>query len=83
MLCGNKIDLRETCVAEGMRCVTAQNGERLAREHAATFLETSSKDGANVLGVDCCHNILPWKSQTTLFEKRIFAKLVLCFCSSP
>ena len=49
MLCGNKTDLRADHLAQGIRCVSAENGERLAREHSATFLETSSKDGANVL----------------------------------
>ena len=33
----------------GVRCVTSADGERVARDHSATFLETSSKDGANVL----------------------------------
>ena len=29
--------------------MTSADGERVARDHSATFLETSSKDGANVL----------------------------------
>ena len=33
----------------GVRCVTSADGERIARDHSATFLETSSKDGDNVL----------------------------------
>ena len=49
MLCGNKLDLRSSLIDEGIRCVTSENGERIARDHSATFLETSSKDGANVL----------------------------------
>ena len=49
MLCGNKLDLRGGLIDQGIKCVTSENGERLARDHSATFLETSSKDGANVL----------------------------------
>ena len=49
MLCGNKLDLRSDLIDQGCRCVTSENGEKLAREHSATFLETSSKDGDNVL----------------------------------
>ena len=49
MLCGNKLDLRSDLLEQGRRCVTSENGEKLAREHSATFLETSSKDGDNVL----------------------------------
>ena len=33
----------------GVRCVSSADGERVSRDHSATFLETSSKDGANVL----------------------------------
>ena len=29
--------------------MTSADGERVSRDHSATFLETSSKDGANVL----------------------------------
>lgn len=49
MLCGNKIDLRIDMVDKGLRCVSTEVGEKVAREHSATFLETSSKDGGNVL----------------------------------
>ena len=49
MLCGNKVDLRLDLVNKGLRCVSAENGERLARDHSATFLETSSKDGNNII----------------------------------
>ncbi len=49
MLCGNKLDLRSELLERGCRCVTTEVGEKVAREHSATFLETSSKDGGNVL----------------------------------
>ncbi len=49
MLCGNKLDLRADLVAQGTRCVSTEDGERVARDHSATFLETSSKDGSNIL----------------------------------
>lgn len=49
MLCGNKIDLRSNLVAQGCRCVTTEDGERIAQDHSATFLETSSKQGDHVV----------------------------------
>lgn len=49
MLCGNKIDLRRDLIEKGMRCVSTEVGEKVARDHSATFLETSSKQGANVM----------------------------------
>ena len=49
MLCGNKLDLRTDLVNKGYKCVSSEMGERVARDHSATFLETSSKDGGNVL----------------------------------
>lgn len=49
MLCGNKTDLRQTLVSQGRKCISTEQGERLARDHSATFLETSSKEGNNVI----------------------------------
>ena len=31
MLCGNKIDLRQSYIDEGKTVITAENGERLAK----------------------------------------------------
>ncbi len=36
-------------MAEGRTCATTEQGERVARDHSAIFLETSSKNGENVL----------------------------------
>ena len=36
-------------MAEGRTCATTEQGERVARDHSAIFLETSSKNGQNVL----------------------------------
>lgn len=49
MLCANKTDLRAEVNANGRRCVTSAEGERMARDHSAIFIETSAKDGQNVL----------------------------------
>ena len=49
MLCANKVDLRSTLTSEGRRCVSADEGDRMAREHSAIFLETSAKDGSNII----------------------------------
>ena len=49
ILCGNKVDQRTGQQAEGRRCVGAEDGEKTAREHSAIFMETSSKDGRNIL----------------------------------
>ena len=32
-----------------IRCVGADDGEKMAREYSAIFMETSSKDGQNIL----------------------------------
>lgn len=49
MLCANKVDLREEASASGRRCVSVDEGERMARDHSAIFVETSAKSGANVV----------------------------------
>ena len=49
MLCGNKVDLRPEAVSQNRRVISSEKGERLARNHQAIFLETSSKDGSNVM----------------------------------
>ena len=33
VLCGNKVDMRQQASAEGRRCVSAEDGEKMAREH--------------------------------------------------
>jgi len=49
ILCGNKVDQRAIQQADGRRCVGAEEGEKMARENSAIFMETSSKDGSNIL----------------------------------
>eukprot|EP00096_Caligus_rogercresseyi_P015845 TRINITY_DN8325_c0_g1_i1.p1 TRINITY_DN8325_c0_g1~~TRINITY_DN8325_c0_g1_i1.p1 ORF type:complete len:530 (+),score=109.01 TRINITY_DN8325_c0_g1_i1:208-1590(+) len=48
MLCANKIDLREDSIKKGTRCVSKEEGEKMARDYSAIFIETSSKCGNNV-----------------------------------
>ncbi|XP_022792269.1 ras and EF-hand domain-containing protein homolog isoform X2 [Stylophora pistillata] len=52
MLCGNKTDLRQSYIAEGKTVITEENGEKLAREYGALFIETSSKENRNI--TDAC-----------------------------
>jgi len=54
MLCGNKTDLRDsptndTSCMSLKTFVTQDDGARIAREHSAIFLETSSQTGDNVI----------------------------------
>ena len=49
ILCGNKVDQRAAQLDTARRCVGAEDGEKMAREHSAIFMETSSKDGQNIL----------------------------------
>ncbi|GAB6023714.1 EF-hand calcium-binding domain-containing protein 4B [Chamberlinius hualienensis] len=49
MLCANKIDLRESSVLQGKSIVRTEDGERLAREFSAIFIETSTKTGKHVV----------------------------------
>ena len=49
ILCGNKVDLRAEASSAGRRCITPDEGQRMAREHSAIFIETSAKDGKNVI----------------------------------
>ena len=49
MLCGNKVDLRSDTVPTGRKFVSTENGEKMARDHSAIFIETSAKDGQNVI----------------------------------
>ncbi|KAK1174684.1 ras and EF-hand domain-containing protein-like isoform X2 [Acipenser oxyrinchus oxyrinchus] len=49
MLVGNKADLREQAIEEGIKCIPTSYGERLAMAYNALFCETSAKDGSNVI----------------------------------
>jgi Ras and EF-hand domain-containing protein len=49
VLCGNKMDLRAEAQSNGVTCVDMLEGELLSREFGATFLETSSKTGTNIV----------------------------------
>ncbi|XP_042871091.1 ras and EF-hand domain-containing protein-like isoform X2 [Penaeus japonicus] len=49
VLCGNKADLRDTAALQGRCIVNSCNGERLARDYGAAFIETSCKSGTGVM----------------------------------
>ncbi|PSN52026.1 hypothetical protein C0J52_04538 [Blattella germanica] len=49
ILCGNKVDLRAESRSKGITCIDILQGELLARDCGAIFLETSSKTGTNIL----------------------------------
>lgn len=48
MLIGNKTDLRPELEKQGRRVVSHADGQRLARDVSALFIETSAKDGSHV-----------------------------------
>ncbi|XP_022190679.2 ras and EF-hand domain-containing protein homolog [Nilaparvata lugens] len=48
MMCGNKVDVREEAKAEGLRCITEEQGMKLAAQYGSLFVETSSKTGQNI-----------------------------------
>lgn len=52
-MCGNKTDLRSEAMAQGVTCVNAAQGEQLAEEYGASFIETSSKSGTNIMDAIC------------------------------
>ena len=49
MLCANKVDLRQEAIDRNQRVISTEKGEKLARHHQAIFLETSTKEGNNVI----------------------------------
>ena len=49
MLCGNKSDLRGEAFSRGRFTVSREHGEKTARDVSAIFIETSSKEGENML----------------------------------
>ncbi|KAG5841352.1 hypothetical protein ANANG_G00198620 [Anguilla anguilla] len=49
MLVGNKADLREQALQEGIECITTSLGEKLAMNYNSLFCETSAKEGSNVI----------------------------------
>lgn len=49
MLIGNKTDLRPEAEKQGRKVVTRDDGHRLARDVSALFIETSAKDGSNII----------------------------------
>ncbi|KAL5012028.1 hypothetical protein ScPMuIL_010579 [Solemya velum] len=48
MLAANKTDMRAESMDQGRRVIQRDDGQRLAREFEALFIETSAKDGSNV-----------------------------------
>eukprot|EP00795_Rhopilema_esculentum_P012809 gene12809-3548_t len=48
MLCGNKIDLRKPTAPNGKSYISREQGERLAKEIDAFFIETSSRKNTNI-----------------------------------
>ncbi|XP_052802878.1 ras and EF-hand domain-containing protein homolog isoform X5 [Mya arenaria] len=48
MLCANKTDMRTEADQQGRKTVSYDDGQRLAREYCALFIETSAKDGTNI-----------------------------------
>lgn len=48
MVCGNKTDMRPEAEKLGRKVVTYDDGQRLAREYGALFIETSAKEGLNI-----------------------------------
>ena len=49
VLCGNKVDLRAEAQSNGVTCIDMVEGELLSRDFGATFVETSSKTGTNIV----------------------------------
>ncbi|KAF5907307.1 ras and EF-hand domain-containing protein, partial [Clarias magur] len=49
MLVGNKTDLRQQALDDGVQCVSTNHGEKLARTYSSLFCETSAKDGSNII----------------------------------
>ncbi|KAK7469799.1 hypothetical protein BaRGS_00036176 [Batillaria attramentaria] len=49
MLVGNKIDQRAEMQQQGRRVVRYEDGQRLSREIDALFIESSAKDGSNIM----------------------------------
>ncbi|KAG7332135.1 hypothetical protein KOW79_003969 [Hemibagrus wyckioides] len=49
MLVGNKTDLRQQALQDGVTCISTSYGEKLARAYSSLFCETSAKDGSNII----------------------------------
>ncbi|XP_078331588.1 ras and EF-hand domain-containing protein homolog isoform X1 [Crassostrea virginica] len=49
MLCGNKTDTRDEAEKQGRKVVNFEDGQRLAREFEGLFIETSAKEGSNIV----------------------------------
>ncbi|KAJ8413928.1 hypothetical protein AAFF_G00065260 [Aldrovandia affinis] len=49
MLVGNKADLRQQALQDGITCVPTSYGEKLAMTYKSLFCETSAKEGSNVI----------------------------------
>ncbi|KAL7827432.1 hypothetical protein SRHO_G00331500 [Serrasalmus rhombeus] len=49
MLVGNKTDLRQQALQDGVTCIPTSYGEKLAMTYSSLFCETSAKDGSNII----------------------------------
>ncbi|KAI4878132.1 hypothetical protein NFI96_007712 [Prochilodus magdalenae] len=49
MLVGNKTDLRQQALQEGITCIPTSYGEKLAMTYSSLFCETSARDGSNIV----------------------------------
>ncbi|CAH1787215.1 unnamed protein product [Owenia fusiformis] len=48
MMCANKTDLREDVGEDGKKCISFEDGQKLARECGSLFIETSAKEGDHI-----------------------------------
>ncbi|XP_066934179.1 ras and EF-hand domain-containing protein homolog isoform X7 [Clytia hemisphaerica] len=48
ILCGNKVDLRPDAERIGMPVISRDQGQQLAKDVGALFIETSAKEGTNI-----------------------------------
>lgn len=51
LICGNKVDLRIAAAADGLRCISTEEGQKLAKTFKALFFEVSAKMGTNIVDV--------------------------------
>ncbi|XP_072537178.1 ras and EF-hand domain-containing protein [Salminus brasiliensis] len=49
MLVGNKTDLRQQALQDGITCIPTSYGEKLAMTYSSLFCETSAKEGSNIV----------------------------------
>ena len=74
MIVGNKTDLRPALMAQDLKYVKAEDGYKLAQQYGLMFVETSCRDGQNIMSSIAQLTKIMTQNEDSLIESAINLK---------